>query len=200
MENNPHTVIVTGASRGIGAATAKSLTADGYQICINYRANESAANTLAEELRTGGATVMTMQADVSLEDEVLGLFESVEDRMGAIHALVNNAAILLPQMRLEGMDAERINRMLTTNVTSAFLCCREAVKRMSTRHGGKGGSIVNVSSAAARIGVPGEYIDYAASNGAIDTLTRGLALEVASEGIRGYCHGRHPPYSEASKH
>ncbi|MDH3622006.1 MAG: SDR family oxidoreductase [Gammaproteobacteria bacterium] len=179
--------IITGSSRGIGAATARLLASKGYRVCVNFRSDEGAANAVVDELASSGATAIAVQADVSIEDDTVRLFETVDKELGPLTALVNNAGMLLPQMRVEEMDASRINQILATNVTGAFLCCREAVKRMSTQHGGKGGSIVNVSSAAARTGSPGEYVDYAASKGAIDTLTRGLSLEVAAEGIRVNC-------------
>lgn len=185
--NKQHVAIVTGSSRGIGAATARLLARLGYGICVNYRSNETAANAVVSELACVGAIAIAVQADVSRESDIMRMFQTVDRELGPITALVNNAGVVLSQMRVEDMDAVRINRILETNVTSAFLCCREAVKRMSTRHGGQGGSIVNVSSAASRIGSPGEYVDYAASKGAIDTLTRGLSLEVAAEGIRVNC-------------
>jgi NAD(P)-dependent dehydrogenase (short-subunit alcohol dehydrogenase family) len=180
-------VVVTGSSRGIGAATAKLLGESGYAVCVTYRSNEAAAQDVLAGLEKRGVRAIAVQADVSEEGDVIRLFERIDRELGRVTALVNNAAIVLPQARLEDMDAARINRMLAINVTGCFLCCREAVRRMSTKHGGKGGAIVNVSSTAARIGSPGEYIDYAASKGAVDTLTRGLALEVAGEGIRVNC-------------
>lgn len=179
--------IITGSSRGIGAATARLLAKEGYRLCVNYRSNEAAARAVVDELASCGATAIAVQADVSEEDDTIRLFDTVDRELGPVSALVNNAGMLLPQMRVEDMDADRINRILMTNVTGAFLCCREAVKRMSLQRGGLGGSIVNVSSAAARLGSPGEYVDYAASKGAVDTLTRGLSLEVAAEGIRVNC-------------
>ncbi len=181
---NRRVAIITGGSRGIGAATAKLLGKDGYRVCVNYHSNETAADGVIDELESSGATAIAVQADVSNEKDAIRLFETVDEDLGPVSALVNNAGIVAPQTRVEDMDAQRINRLLATNVTGAFLCCREAVRRMSTRHGGRGGSIVNVSSAAARLGSPGEYVDYAASKGAIDTLTRGLSLEVAGEGVR----------------
>ena len=179
--------IVTGSSRGIGAATALQLARNNYHVCVNYVSNENAAFRIVAEIEAAGGTAIPVQADVSDESDVVRLFSAVDDRLGPISALVNNAGIVLPQTRVENLDSARIDRMLHTNVTSCFLCCREAVRRMSQKHGGSGGSIVNVSSAAARIGAPGEYVDYAASKGAIDTLTRGLSLEVADEGIRVNC-------------
>lgn len=179
--------IITGGGRGIGAATAQLFANNGYAVCINYRSNSEAAAQLAEAITRNGGKCITVQADVSQEEDVARLFCTVDQELGQISVLVNNAGILKTQMRLEEMTADRINAILVNNVTSYFLCCREAVKRMSTRHGGVGGVIVNVSSGASRSGSPNEYIDYAASKGAIDTLTKGLSLEVASEGIRVNC-------------
>ncbi len=179
--------LITGSSRGIGAATALRLAEDGYDICINYLKNTNAAQQLAMEAKSKGAKTIVTKADVSKEDGVEEMFEHIDNELGAIDCLVNNAGILFHQMRVEDMTAARINRILSTNVTSYFLCCREAIKRMSNKHGGKGGSIVNVSSAASRTGAGGEYVDYASSKGAIDTLTKGLAIEVANEGIRVNC-------------
>jgi len=179
--------IITGAGRGIGAATAKLFANKGYAVCINYKSDEKSANQLAQVITATGAKCITVQADVSCENDVKRLFSTVDKSLGVVTVLVNNAGILKKQSRLEEMTAERINSILTNNVTSYFLCCREAVKRMSTRHEGLGGVIVNVSSGAARSGSPNEYIDYAASKGAVDTLTKGLSLEVAAEGIRVNC-------------
>ena len=184
-EGRKHTALVTGGSRGIGAATVRLLAKSGYKVCANFRSDEGAANAIVGEFPDGN--VIAVQADISDETDVLRLFAEVDERLGPITALVNNAGILRQQMRVEDMSASRINEVFRTNVTGAFLCCREAVKRMSTRRGGKGGSIVNISSAASRIGAAKEYVDYAASKGAIDTLTKGLSLEVASEGIRVNC-------------
>lgn len=177
-------VIVTGGGRGIGAATTKLFARNGYAVCINYKTDALSANTLIKEISASGGHAIAIQADVSKEADVLRMFAAVDQQLGAVSVLVNNAGILKKQMRLEEMSADRINTILINNVTGYFLCCREAVKRMSTRHGGVGGVIVNVSSIAARTGSPNEYIDYAASKGAIDTLTKGLSLEVAAEGIR----------------
>lgn len=185
--NDSKVVLITGGGRGIGAATSKLFASKGYAVCINYKSNSAAAEALAHELRLAGAKCITVQADVSLEADVLRLFEQIDQQLGDLSVLVNNAGILRTQSRLEDMTAERINTIFSNNVTSYFLCSREAIKRMSTRHGGKGGVIVNVSSGASRSGSPNEYIDYAASKGAIDTLTKGLSLEVASEGIRVNC-------------
>ncbi|MCG9699093.1 SDR family oxidoreductase [Vibrio natriegens] len=179
--------IITGGGRGIGAATAQLFANNGYAVCINYKSNSEVAAQLAEAITRNGGKCITVQADVSQEEDVARLFSTVDQELGQISVLVNNAGILKTQMRLEEMTADRINAILVNNVTSYFLCCREAVKRMSTRHGGVGGVIVNVSSGASRSGSPNEYIDYAASKGAIDTLTKGLSLEVASEGIRVNC-------------
>ena len=176
--------IVTGGGRGIGAATAALLGSEGYRVCVNYRSNEAAARSVVGNLESQGAVAVPVEADVSDERDVIRLFDTVDRKLGPVTALVNNAAIVLPQMQVEHMDAIRINRILETNVTGPFLCCREALKRMSTRHGGQGGAIVNVSSVASRTGSPGEYVDYAASKGAVDTLTRGLAVELAADGIR----------------
>jgi len=179
--------IITGGGRGIGAATARMLAQRGYDLCINYRQDRSAAEQLVTELAALGVRALAVQADIAVEGEVVRLFQQVDRELGLIGALVNNAGMLLPQMKLEQMSAERINRIFATNVTGTFLCCREAVRRMARSQGGRGGAIVNVSSVAARLGSPNEYIDYAASKGAIDTLTRGLSVEVAAEGIRVNC-------------
>ena len=180
-------VLITGGGRGIGAATSRLFAEKGYAVCINYKSNSEAAEALANEIRLAGVKCITVQADVSREADVIRLFRHIDDELGTLTVLVNNAGILHKQSRLEEMTADRINTLLSNNVTSYFLCCREAVKRMSTHRGGKGGVIVNVSSGASRLGSPNEYIDYAASKGAIDTLTKGLSLEVASEGIRVNC-------------
>ncbi len=180
-------VLITGASRGIGAATAIRLAEDGYQVAVNYLKNKDAAEGIVDTIVKSGGQALAMQADISQQQQVVALFERVDAEMGPLMALVNNAGILMPQIRVEEMTQQRINSMLCTNVTGYFLCCGEAVKRMSTAHGGQGGSIVNVSSAASRIGAAGEYVDYAASKGAIDTLTIGLAKEVAAENIRVNC-------------
>ncbi len=184
---NQNVVLITGGGRGIGAATAELFAEKGYAVCINYKSNVQAAEVLANEIRSHGGRCITVQADVSCESDVVRLFKTVDQELGCLTVLVNNAGILRAQSRLEDMTAERINSILMNNVTSYFLCSREAVKRMSTRHGGHGGAIVNVSSGASRSGSPNEYIEYAASKGAIDTLTKGLSLEVAAEGIRVNC-------------
>ncbi len=177
-------LIITGASRGIGAATARIAGRSGYVVCVNYLKNKAAAKQIVEEIKADGGRALAVGANISREDEVVKLFRTVDDKLGKISALVNNAGILETQMRIEDMNAARLNRIFLTNITGSFLCAREAVKRMSTKNGGKGGAIVNVSSAAARLGSAGEYVDYAASKGAVDTFTRGLAQEVAEEGIR----------------
>jgi len=177
-------IIVTGASRGIGAATARLAGERGYAVCVNYRRSQAAAEGVVADIERGGGRAIPVAADVAVEADVVRLFETVDARLGRLAALVNNAGIVEPQMRVERMDAARLARMFATNVTGGFLCAREAVRRMSTRYGGAGGAIVNVSSAAARFGSPGEYVDYAASKGAIETMTIGLAAEVVAEGIR----------------
>jgi NAD(P)-dependent dehydrogenase (short-subunit alcohol dehydrogenase family) len=176
-------LVVTGGSRGIGAATARLAGEQGWAVCVNYRENRHAAEGVVRDIEAGGARAIAVQADVSDEAAVVRLFEAAA-ALGTLTGLVNNAATLERQMRVDAMDAARLRRVLATNVVGAFVCAREAVRRMSTRHGGRGGAIVNVSSAAARLGSAGEYVDYAASKGAVDTLTIGLAREVAEEGIR----------------
>lgn len=176
--------LISGASRGIGRATALLLAQEGYTVAVNYHHNVNAATEVVNEIIARGGKAIALRADISDEAQVMAMFAGL-DRLGEpLSALVNNAGILFTQSAIEDLNAERINRVLSTNVTGYFLCCREAVKRMSHRHGGKGGAIVNVSSAAARLGSPGEYVDYAASKGAVDTLNTGLALEVAAQGIR----------------
>lgn len=177
-------IVITGGSRGIGAATAQLAAVQGYSVCISYIRNRKAADEVVDAIRNSGGQAIAVQADVASEPDVVRLFETVDANLGTVTALVNNAGILEHQMKVEEMDAARLNRIFATNVTGSFLCAREAIRRMSTRHGGDGGAIVNVSSLAARLGAPGEYIDYAASKGAIDTMTIGLAKEVAAEGIR----------------
>ena len=177
-------LVITGGSRGIGAATARAAAAAGYAVCVNYRRDRDAAVRVVSGIEATGGHAVAVQADVAIESEVIGLFEQVDASLGTLSGLVNNAGILETQMRLDAMDAGRLHRVLSTNVVGAFICAREAVKRLSTRYGGIGGSIVNVSSGASRYGSPNEYIDYAASKGALDTMTIGLAREVAEEGIR----------------
>lgn len=177
-------LVVTGASRGIGAATARLAATQGYAVGVNYRHSSTAADAIVAEIQAGGSRALAVAGDVAEEGQVAHLFETVERSLGPITGLVNNAGVLEPQARVEDMDARRLQRILATNVTGAFLCAREAVRRMSRRHGGHGGAIVNVSSMAARLGAPNEYVDYAASKAAVDALTIGLAKEVAAEGIR----------------
>ncbi len=179
--------IITGSSRGIGAATAVRLAQDGYDVCVNYYSNNHAADEIVALAKSYGVKAISVKADISKEDDVKTLFRTVDKQLGRLDALINNAGILLQQSRLDEINAERINKILQTNVTGYFLCSKEAVLRMSTKYQGNGGVIVNVSSAASRLGSAGEYIDYAASKGAIDTLTIGLANEVARENIRVNC-------------
>ena len=178
------TIIVTGGGRGIGAATAKLAAQRGYRVCVNFARRRDAADAVVDAIRAAGGTAIAAQADISIEADVIRLFDAATRELGPLTALVNNAGILERQTRLDEMDAGRFERVFATNITGAFLCAREAVRRMSTRHGGAGGAIVNVGSAASRLGSPGEYVDYAASKGAIDALTIGLAKEVAGEKIR----------------
>ena len=177
-------LIVTGGSRGIGAETARLAAERGYAVCVNYRRNRAAADAVVGAITASGGTALAVAADVANEDDVIRLFETVDAQLGPVAVLVNNAGILERQTRVEHLDAARIDRVFATNVRGAFLCAREAVRRMSTARGGAGGAIVNVSSRAAQLGAPGEYVDYAASKAALDALTIGLAREVAAEGIR----------------
>jgi len=177
-------MLVTGASRGIGAATARLAAARGYAVCVNYLRQRDAAEAVVAAIARAGGRALAAGADVASEADVARMFDAAEKALGPVTALVNNAGILERQMRLEDMDLARLNRVLAANLTGTFLCSREAVRRMSTRRGGAGGAIVNVSSMAARLGAPGEYVDYAAAKGAVDALTVGLAKEVAGDGIR----------------
>jgi NAD(P)-dependent dehydrogenase (short-subunit alcohol dehydrogenase family) len=177
-------LLITGASRGIGAATARLAARRGWAVAVNYHRQADAAQAVVDAIRADGGRAVALAGDVANEADVLRLFADTEAALGPLSALVNNAGVLAPQMPLADMDVARWQRMLATNVLGPLLCCREAVRRLSTRRGGQGGAIVNVSSAAARLGSPGEYVDYAASKGALDTLTLGLAKEVAAEGIR----------------
>lgn len=176
--------LVTGGSRGIGRATALQLAQEGYTVAVNYQQNLHAAQEVVNLITQAGGKAFVLQADISDENQVVEMFTAIDQRDEPLAALVNNAGILFTQCTVENLTAERINRVLSTNVTGYFLCCREAVKRMALKNGGNGGAIVNVSSVASRLGSPGEYVDYAASKGAIDTLTTGLSLEVAAQGIR----------------
>ncbi len=177
-------LLITGGSRGIGAATALLAAQRGYAVAVNYTRNSLAADEVVRAIRAGGGTAITVQADVGDEAQVRAMFEKVDAKLGRLTALVNNAGVVDVQARVDEMSVERLERMLRINVIGSFICAREAVRRMSTRYGGSGGAIVNLSSAAARLGSPGQYVDYAASKGAIDSLTVGLAKEVADEGIR----------------
>jgi NAD(P)-dependent dehydrogenase (short-subunit alcohol dehydrogenase family) len=177
-------IVITGGSRGIGAATARLAAAREYSVCVNYLENRNAANAVVDEINSNGGQAIAVAANVSSETDVIRLFKTVDAQLGTVTALVNNAGILEAQMRVENMDAARLTRIFAVNITGCFLCAREAVRRMSTKHGGSGGVIVNVSSAAARLGSPNEYVDYAAAKGAVDTFTIGLSKEVAAEGIR----------------
>ena len=177
-------LIVTGGSRGIGAATALLAAERGYAVCVNYRKNRAAADQVVSKIQAAGGKALAVGADVASESEVVRLFETVDAQMGPLAGLVNNAGVLETQVRVEHMDAARIDRVFATNARGAFVCAREAVRRMSTKRGGSGGAIVNVSSRAAQLGAPGEYVDYAASKAALEAMTIGLAREVAGEGIR----------------
>ena len=177
-------LLITGASRGIGAATARLAAQQGYAVAVNYHRNQAAAEAVVADIRAAGGQAVAIAANVADEVDVLRMFAECEAALGPLSALVNNAGVLEQQMRLDEMSMARWQRIMATNVLGPLLCCREAVRRLSTRYGGPGGAIVNVSSAAARLGSPGEYVDYAASKGALDTLTLGLAREVATEGIR----------------
>lgn len=176
--------MITGSSRGIGAATARRLGAEGYAVCVNYVSNREAAESVVAEVRRSGAPAIAVQADVAVEAEVERLFDTAARELGGVSVLVNNAGILFRQSRLEGMRVDRLQRIFATNVLGAMFCCQQAVRHMSNRHGGDGGVIVNVSSTATKYGSGGEYVDYAATKGALETLTLGLAVELADEGIR----------------
>ena len=189
-------LLVTGGSRGIGAATARLAARRGYIICITYLHNQAAAETVVADITSTGGQALALPADVSREQDVVRLFEQIDTQLGAVSALVNNAGILEQQMRVDQMDADRLQRVFATNIVGPFLCAREAVRRMSSLYGGTGGAIVNVSSGAARRGSPREYVDYAASKGALDTFTIGLAKEVATEGIRVNTVRPGPIYTE----
>ena len=180
---NP-TLLITGGSRGIGAATALLAAQRGYAVAVNYSANSLAADEVVRQIRAGGGNAMAVQADVADEAQVLAMFSKIDAKLGRLSALVNNAGVVDVAARVDEMSAARVKRMFDINVLGSFLCAREAILRMSTRHGGSGGNIVNVSSIAARLGGSGQYVDYAASKGAMDTFTVGLAKEVALEGIR----------------
>jgi NAD(P)-dependent dehydrogenase (short-subunit alcohol dehydrogenase family) len=178
------TILITGSSRGIGAATALLAAKKGYQVCINYLSNAQAAEGIVKVIIENGGKAKAYQADVSSESEVISLFSNIDTDFGTLSALVNNAGILEKQSSLVEMELNRIQKVIDTNIISNLICSKEAIKRMSTKYGGKGGSIVNVSSIASKTGSPNEYVDYASSKGAIDTLTVGLSKELAGEGIR----------------
>jgi len=180
----PRTVIVTGASRGIGAAAAWRCAQDGWAVAVNYARDRAAADRVVDRILAAGGTARAIAADVADEAQVLRLFETVDAEMPRLGGLVNNAGVVDRPARVEQMSVARLERMFAINVTGTIVCAREAVKRLSTRHGGRGGAIVNLSSVAARLGAPGQYVDYAAAKGAIDTFTLGLARELATEGIR----------------
>ena len=180
-------MIITGGGRGIGAATARLAAERGYAVCVNYLRDEATAQAVVQDIRDDGGRAIAVRGDVGAEADVLRLFQETDRSLGPLRALVNNAGIVETRSRVEAMSAARLQRMFATNAVGAILCAREAIKRMSTKHGGKGGAIVNVSSAAARIGSPGEWVDYAASKAAVDTMTLGLAKELAEEGIRVNC-------------
>ena len=176
--------LITGGSRGIGAATAILAARQGYSVAVNYTANAAAADAVVKAIQAAGGTALALKADVADEAQILAMFARIDQELGPLKALVNNAGVVDMPARVDEMDAQRLRRMFDTNVLGSFFCAREAVRRMSTRRGGSGGAIVNVSSVAARLGGAGQYVDYAASKGAIDTFTIGLAREVAAEGIR----------------
>ncbi|NGM61723.1 SDR family oxidoreductase [Sphingobacterium sp. SGG-5] len=178
------TMLITGASRGIGAATALLAAQNGYAVAVNYKKNKAAADDVVNRIVSQGGKAFAIQADVSKQDEIVRLFSEVDRHFGKLHCLINNAGILEHQKKFIDLDYERLQRMFNANVLGPFLCCQEAIKRMSTKFGGEGGTIVNVSSIASRTGAPFEYTDYAASKGALDTLTIGLSKELAEERIR----------------
>ncbi len=177
-------ILITGGSDGIGASTAELAARQGYTVCINYRQNHIAANRIIEKINDEGGLAYAFQADISIESEVVDMFAAIDSQVGRISALVNNAGIIESQQKLIDMSAERLHRIFAVNVIGSFLCAREAIKRMSVKYQGNGGSIVNISSMAARLGAPFEYIDYAATKGAIDSMTVGLSKEVAEDQIR----------------
>lgn len=181
---NDRVMLITGASQGIGAACARQAAGAGYRLVLTYHRQQQMAQTLVDQLRANGAEVLLIGLDVADEQQVVGAFEMLDQHAGRIDVLVNNAGVLEQQTRFESISAERLKRVFAVNVFGSFMCAREAVTRMSTRHRGRGGAIVNLSSGAARLGAPGEYIDYAASKGAIESMTIGLAREVADQGIR----------------
>jgi NAD(P)-dependent dehydrogenase (short-subunit alcohol dehydrogenase family) len=184
MKSDPSTVLVTGGSRGIGAAAAWQLAQQGQAVAVNYTRDAAAAQALVARIRAAGGQALAVQADVADAAQVAAMFERIDRELPRLAGLVNNAGVVDRPARVDEMDAARLQRMFAINVFGSFHCAREAVRRLSTQHGGRGGAIVNLSSAAARLGAPGQYVDYAAAKGAIDTFTVGLAKEVATEGIR----------------
>ena len=184
MKNEPSTVLVTGGSRGIGAAAAWQLAQQGRAVAVNYTRDAAAADTLVARIRAAGGQALAVQADVADAAQVAAMFERIDRELPRLSGLVNNAGVVDQPARVDEMDAARLQRMFAINVFGSFHCAREAVRRLSTKHGGRGGAIVNLSSAAARLGAPGQYVDYAAAKGAIDVFTLGLAKEVAAEGVR----------------
>ncbi len=177
-------MLITGASRGIGAATASLAAARGFDVAVNYQHNRDAAQKVAQTVRELGRRAIVVQADIAVEAQIVEMFSNIDTQLGTLNALVNNAGTLEPQSRVEDMDAERLQKIFTVNISGTLLCTREAIRRMSVQKGGQGGAIVNVSSMAALLGSPDEYVDYAASKGAVDSLTIGLAKELAADGIR----------------
>ena len=184
MSERPKTLLVTGGSRGIGAATAKLAATRGWRVAVNYASNQAAADQVVAEIEAAHGEAFAVKGDVGVEADILSMFEAVDRRFGKLDGLVNNAGVVDLTARVDEMSLARLERMMRINVVGTILCAREAVKRMSTRHGGHGGVIVNLSSAAAEIGSPGQYVDYAASKGAVDTFTIGLGREIAAEGVR----------------
>jgi NAD(P)-dependent dehydrogenase (short-subunit alcohol dehydrogenase family) len=182
--NMTRVALVTGGSRGIGAASALLAAKDGWAVAVNYAQNSLAADEVVRQIRAGGGNAMAVQADVGDEAQVIKMFEQVDAKLGRLSALVNNAGVVDVSQRVDQMSVARLERMFRVNITGSFVCAREAIRRMSTKQGGQGGVIVNLSSAAARLGSPAQYVDYAAAKGAIDVMTLGLAKEVAAEGIR----------------
>jgi NAD(P)-dependent dehydrogenase (short-subunit alcohol dehydrogenase family) len=177
-------LLVTGGGRGIGAATAKLAAAQGWEVAVNYRSNRARADAVVADIKKAGGKAIAYRADIANEAEIVAMFAAIDRDLGPLSGLVNSAGVIGPHGRIENVEAAAVDALLAINVTGTLICCREAIKRMSTKHGGKGGAIVNLSSAASRLGAPGESVPYAASKGAIDSLTFGLGQELAGEGIR----------------